>query len=179
MVSDRTVLVNCATSRELTRWHREFQRALVAALRKRSGSARFRDDALQELWTSVIRAPPSPEVADDSARLLAWLIGAARRRLSDHLRREKRRRQTLLIDLPDDTDAEREDEAQRVHAVLAAMSAGEDSRAAQLLELQFIEGQSVAAIARLLNVPPRAISARIQRAKGKFRQAWLAGGGSD
>jgi RNA polymerase sigma factor (sigma-70 family) len=151
---------------------------LLVVLR-RARARHFIDDALQDLWLNLLTAPPSAEVAVDHDRLFAWLSGAARRRLVDLIRRESRRRQVPLADAPDAAvpSREREENALRVRAVLAELSASGSSSVARLLELRYIEERSVAEIGRELKLSPRVVSARLQRAKRKFREVWLLRGG--
>jgi RNA polymerase sigma factor (sigma-70 family) len=173
-------LLDCGAGCELVQWQREFQSALLAALARAGRGADERAEAIQDLWLRLLQAPPPDDVLSDRPRLLAWLTGAARRRLLDRLRRERRRRQTSLTDLPllaPTAPKEREAMALRVHHVLASMATGRDAAATSLLELRFLDGLGVAEISERLRISPRAVSARLQRAKRKFRNAWIAGEG--
>ena len=140
-------------------------------------------DALQEVWLGLLRCRPPDAVAADPQRLFAWLLVAVRRRAVDLLRRERLRSHRSLdeaADLAPDTptEAARREEGERVRSVMDSLAANCKGDA-RLLELRYFDERSVAEIAELLGLTPRAVSARLQRAKRKFRDAWLAGGGGN
>ncbi len=162
------------------RWFARHGARLVCALRG-GPDARFAEQAVQDTCLHAAQHPPPDDIASDDERLFAWLLVVARRRAADIRRRERRRAHALLT--PDCAtapvnDAERAERAALVRRVLDHMAVTGDSDAARLLELRFLEEHSVSEISELLNVPPKAVSARLQRAKHKFRAAWgVAGGG--
>jgi RNA polymerase sigma factor (sigma-70 family) len=138
-------------------------------------------DALQELWVRVLCQPPPAEVVSDPDQLFAWLLVALRRRVSDLQRRECRRRHVSLDEAPPLPDATRSAAARRelgecVHRALTTI-ARQNAAAAQLLELCYLNGLSVAEVAQKLAVSPEIVSARLQRAKRLFRTVWRGGGG--
>lgn len=137
------------------------------------------DDALQDLWLALLRTPPPIAVVEHPARLHAWLHGAIRRRLLDAHRREIRRRQVEWVDRPDTVLApeallEQCEVCEQVRDVLADMNAGRLKRAAGLLELRYLDGQSLAQIGERLGLTASEVSCRLRRAEKKFRAAWCA-----
>lgn len=139
-------------------------------------------DALQEVWLGLLYTRPPDAVAADPQRLFAWLLVAVRRRVVDLLRREHLSHGPLdeAADFARDTPTEtaRREEGERVRSVMASLAANCEGDA-RLLELLYFDDHSVAQVAELLGLTPRAVSARLQRAKRKFRDAWLAGGGGN
>lgn len=174
-------MVQDATLPTHERWSARHGARLVCALRG-GPEARFAEQAVQDTWLDVAEHPPPDDIAADDERLFAWLLVVARRRAVDISRRERRRAHALLT--PDcatapANDAERAERAELVRRVLDDMVANGDSDAAHLLEQRWLEGRSVREIARECGVSPNAISARLNRAKAKFRAAWVVAGGGD
>ena len=140
-------------------------------------------EALQEMWLGLLHTQPPNEVAADLQRLFAWLLVAVRRRMVDMLRRERLRKHYALEDtrtISDDTSAEtvQHESLERVRSVLDALASNAESDA-RLLKMRYYENRSVAQIAEALGVTARVVSARLQRAKRKFRERWLRAGGGD
>ena len=137
-------------------------------------------DAMQDVCLRLLSKDVPHDVAEKPDRLRVYLRGAFRRRLIDQLRREMRHAHVALEDppCPAPQKVERDERAVRVHSVLTAMSADGDHKAAELLNLRFLDGLSPAQIALRLGLDARAVSARLQRAIRKFRTAWIAGGGA-
>lgn len=136
-------------------------------------------DALQEVWLGLCTLGPPDEVAADPQRLFAWLLIAVRRRVVDLLRRERLRSHRSLDEAADfakdtPTEAARRESGERVRSVMDSLAANCEGDA-RLLELLYFDDRSVAQIAELLGLTPRAVSARLQRAKRKFRDAWRGG----
>jgi RNA polymerase sigma factor (sigma-70 family) len=163
-------------------WARHYAGTLTILLHRRRHARGLSEDVLQDLWLSLLRAPPPEAVATDPHRLSAWLVGAARRRLSDYARKEARRREVPLADHPsvvvgDEVESDCQELAERVQTVLANLAASGSAESARLLRLRFIEGRSTAEIGEVLGVSPRVVSTRLQRAKRRFRREWRSGGG--
>ncbi len=150
---------------------------LVRALRRRTRDGGAVADALQQLWLDTARVPPPADVSRDAARLFAWLLVAAQRRLIDLARRDRRRSHLPLPDvLPAGPggDADRCGRIECVRRILRQLHETGAAPQARLLELRFLEGYSIRDISKSLGAPSRAVSARLQRAKREFRREWEA-----
>lgn len=137
------------------------------------------DDALQDVFLWLARKGAPEEIAGDASRFHRYLCGAVRRHRADLHRREARHAHAAL----DTTSfaacdtSMRDESARLVHAALAHLTAAGDHGAANLLNLRFLDGFSVAKIAARLCKSPKVVSASLQRAKRKFMLAWAALGG--
>lgn len=156
----------------LQQWPACFGDRVVRALRGNPRSSL--EDALQELWLAVVRELPPAEVRAEDERLFAWLVGVARHRMLDQLRREARRRceplsEALHAATDRESDLEREESCDRVRTILGKM--GNES-AARLLQLRHIEDHSVTEIAEMMGITRGAVKGRLQRAERTFRELW-------
>ncbi len=114
---------------------------------------------------------------------LAWLLGIARRKIADHLRRRARRRESLTSELGNDADAvnaflekrdsglptpaqlvERQEAHRHVRALLDKLPA--DQREALLL--QYVEKLSIAEIGVVMGRSPHAVNSLLQRARANI-----------
>ncbi len=132
------------------------------------------EDVLQELWLAMLRELPPAEVRAENERLFAWLVGVARHRMLDQLRREARRRcEPLSEALPaakeQESDIERSESCDRVHMILAKMV---NESTARLLQLRHIEDHSVTEIAEMMGITRGAVKGRLRRAEHTFRELW-------
>lgn len=162
------------------RKHVESVLALAGQVRTRSH--RLFADAMAELLVSVIARGVSDEIRSTPARFRAWVHGALRRRLSNALRRERRRRETALTEgeLPcaqQPDEQERVEEAECVRTTLDEMRDTGFAAAADLLAWRWLDGESVAEIAQRLGTDARRVTYRLRHAKEAFRIAWAQRGG--
>ncbi len=114
---------------------------------------------------------------------LAWLLGIARRKIADHLRRRAKRRESLTSELGSDADAittiierasvgpstplqlvERHEAHRHVRALLDKLPA--DQREALLL--QYVEELSIAEIGVVMGRSPHAVNSLLQRARANI-----------
>ncbi|MBY0459489.1 MAG: hypothetical protein K2V38_19375 [Gemmataceae bacterium] len=132
------------------------------------------DDARQDVALHSLAKPQTGVAGDPDA----YERGAVRRRLCSLLRRERRHAHAPLDAVPAAAAdrAAQDERANGVHAVLGAMREGGSKASADLLEWRFLDRLPVARIAERLGKSPAAVSAQLQRAKKKFRAAWLAAG---
>ena len=155
-------------------WAACFGDRLVRTLR---GNSRLSlEDALQELWLAMLRERPPAEVRAEDERLFAWLVGVARHRLLDQLRREARRHceplsETLQAATEWESDIEREESCDRVHTILRKLADSHES-SARLLQLRYLEDRSVTEIAEMMGITRGAVKGRLQRAERTFRELW-------
>jgi RNA polymerase sigma-70 factor (ECF subfamily) len=111
----------------------------------------------------------------------SWLLGIARHRVLDVLRKRSRRPKILHLDeeLPagaldleaseiPDLLLEREELAERIEWVLSEMNPDEE----KILRWQYIDGKPVKEIAELLGINEKAAEARLFRARSNFRDAF-------
>lgn len=109
-----------------------------------------------------------------------WLLGIARRKVADALRRRSRRRETLVADLatdesgtnsfvnaaaPHEHGPEATIQRAEAHATLRRIVGGLKDEQREALLLQYVEGLSVAEIATILQKSPAAVNSLLQRAR--------------
>src|SRR5262245_25090877 len=149
--------------------------AAVAAVTRQVGDLEVAEDAVQDACAAALAQWPAEGVP---ASPRGWLIGTARHKALDRLRRERRR-------------ADKEAEAMREEATLQATgwAAGTDDELALVvtccdaaldpaarvgLTLRCVCGLTTAEIAAAFLVPEPTMAQRLVRAKRKIRQAGIA-----
>ena len=148
--------------------------AAVAAVARQVGDLEAAEDAVQEACAAALARWPA-EGLPESPR--AWLIGTARHKALDRLRREQRR-----------TDKEAEAVREEAPRVTGGWAAGTDDELALIftcchpaldpaarvgLTLRAVCGLTTAEIAAAFLVPEPTMAQRLVRAKRKIRQAGI------
>ena len=142
---------------------------LIAILAKRSGDIASAEDALAEAFAKALTAWPETGVP---ANPEAWLLTAARNRLTDAQRRLVRFPETDAI--PDMPEPERAAEAlpdERLSLMMVCAHPALPTDMHTPLMLQTVLGVEAADIARAFVVAPSAMAQRLVRAKRKIRDA--------
>jgi RNA polymerase sigma-70 factor (ECF subfamily) len=167
---------------------------------------------LQDVFRYVVRRVPQQQEAEDiTAEVFAaafealarfrgdcgpraWLLGIARRKVADAVRRRSRRRETLASEMPGkDVDellmiqapldgpeelVERAEACRLLRKIVASLNA--DQREALLL--QYVEDLAIAEIAVVMGRSAAAVNSLLQRARAAiFRQgrSYFSGTGED
>jgi RNA polymerase sigma-70 factor (ECF subfamily) len=146
---------------------------LVAYLAARFGDVAAGEDALSEAFASALTAWPEKGCPDNPE---AWLLTAARRKLIDHLRRnrelssddEPERLADAMIAAADDGFPDR-----RLALLFACAHPAIDPAIRAPLMLQVVLGLEAAQIASAFLVSPAAMAQRLVRAKAKIREAGI------
>lgn len=162
------------------------------AERSTLNAARLHELYLDDVFRYVSRRVPRRDEAEDvTAEVFAaafqqlggfradceprlWLMGIARRKVADSLRKRSRRRETLECDLPPGSmEAKRDDErnivpsvadtedSRRLREIVAALR--DDQREALLLH--YVEGLKIAEVADVMRRSPAAVNSLLQRAR--------------
>jgi RNA polymerase sigma-70 factor, ECF subfamily len=146
---------------------------LVAYLAARFGDVAAAEDALSEALASALSVWPERGCPDNPE---AWLLTAARRKLIDHLRRnretssddEPERLADAMIAAADDGFPDR-----RLALLFACAHPAIDPAIRAPLMLQVVLGLEAAQIASAFLVSPTAMAQRLVRAKTKIREAGI------
>jgi RNA polymerase sigma-70 factor, ECF subfamily len=141
------------------------------------------EDVTAEVFAAAFQALPKFR---GSSSPYAWLLGIARRKIADALRRRSRRKETLVTDfVADDTGsnpffnvASPEEEGPQAtmerteaHATMRRIVGGLKEEQREALLLQYVEGLAVAEIATVMQRSPQAINSLLQRARASiFRE---------
>lgn len=127
-------------------------------------------DITQEVFLAAFRGRQ-----EDIINERQWLLGIARNKVVDFLRRRSRDRaisglDQVVMNLPDAVASGLADgtDARAVSAVLNELS----PRYAELLEMKYIDGHSVRAIAEAFGETEKAIESALTRARSAFRAKW-------
>jgi len=149
-------------------WYDENFSALDRYILWRCGGLRdLADDALQETWLTAVRRVK--KFAPERSTIGAWLRGIAANVLRNQIRRKAlRRTRSLNSDLPDRDDGTAPDRGEHIARALAALS----ERHEQVLQLKYLEGMAVEAIAHEWNESAKAIESLLTRARAAFRAAY-------
>lgn len=154
-------------------WYEAYGRAIYSYLRFHVPSADQAEDLTADVFLRAIRAADRFDPVRASAR--TWLLGIARNALTDHLRRERRRRQVPIGELYDlrceaPSPEERllwEEEVARL--LLAVRGLAPADR--EVIGLRYGSGLSTAELAAILGVREAAARTRLWRALARLRQA--------
>ena len=125
-------------------------------------------DVLQETLAAACAAFPALR---DASFFRAWLIGIARNKVADHLRRRYRRNEVPLED------------ADRLAVVPRCFALTQDNRVTDvlnslserdqlMLRLCYWQELPLTEIARRLNIPLGTVKSRLHNARERFRSAW-------
>ena len=121
------------------------------------------EDILQETYLAAYEAFPRLK---DTAAFRPWLLSIARNKWRDWYRKQARRPETPVEELPDVTAPEDPDTA--VEETLARLS----DRDARMLRLFYLEQLPQKEIAKLLSIPEGTVKSRLSVARDRFRAAY-------
>jgi RNA polymerase sigma-70 factor, ECF subfamily len=146
---------------------------LIAYLAARFGDVAAAEDALSEAFASALSVWPQKGCPDNPE---AWLLTAARRKLIDHLRRnressideEPEQLADAMIAAADDDFPDR-----RLALLFACAHPAIDPAVRAPLMLQVVMGLEAAQVASAFLVSPASMAQRLVRAKTKIREAGI------
>lgn len=142
---------------------------LIAILAKRSGDIAGAEDALADAFAKALRSWPETGVPDNPE---AWLLTAARNRLTDAQRRRTRFPETDTIpDMPEPSATADPMPDERLSLMMVCAHPALPADLHTPLMLQTVLGVEAADIARAFVVTPSAMAQRLVRAKRKIRDA--------
>jgi RNA polymerase sigma-70 factor (ECF subfamily) len=126
----------------------------------RLGSREDAEDAVMEVFMA---ANARPDRLRDASDPRLYLIGIARRKVVDVLRRRRRDRRPTCLERSEPTDgAERREVVRQALATLP-----ENQR--EVLVLKYVQELSVQEIARVVRKSPQAVNSLLQRGRAAFR----------
>lgn len=143
---------------------------LVAILASRSGDIAAAEDALSAAFATALDRWPRTGVPDNPQ---AWLLTAARNRMTDTHRRDARQIDTPLPEIavmPDPADPLPDD---RLKLMFVCAHCAIDPRLHAPLMLQCVLGVDADRIARAFLTSPSAMAQRLVRAKAKIKLAGI------
>ena len=146
----------------------EHRRAIERYVRFRIGNAADAEDVLQEVFSAAVAGYASLR---DAANIKAWLVGIARNKCADYLRRKYRRPEVPL------------EKAERIAVLPPRFGLARDSlvldtleklrpQDQQMLRLYYFQELPQQEIARRLNLPLGTVKSRLHHARERFRAAW-------
>jgi len=123
-----------------------------------------REDA-EDIAIEVVQALPNP---CSKSNLKAYMIGMARRKIADRLRRSR----------PTQTSRESDGQVRFEHKVEEAALVGFamkqiSAEHREVLALKYIVGLSSAEVGKILGKRPDAVDSLLQRARGAFELVWV------
>jgi predicted RNA polymerase sigma factor len=145
---------------------------LIAYLAARFGDVAAAEDALSEAFASALSVWPTQGCPDNPE---GWLLTAARRKLIDHIRRNRETSNDDIEQLADALIAVADDEIpdRRLALLFACAHPAIDPAIRAPLMLQVVLGLEAAQIASAFLVSPAAMAQRLVRAKTKIREAGI------
>ncbi len=125
------------------------------------------EDVLQEVLTAALRAYPR---LADKGQFRAWLIGIARHKCADHLRRRYRRQEVPLADTSLSVTPARfsRHRDSLVDETLERLSPTDRT----MLRLCYYRQLTVREMAALLRIPEGTVKSRLHAARSRFRAAY-------
>jgi len=146
----------------------EHRRVIERYVRFRLGNANDAEDVLQDVFSAALTGYASLR---DAANAKAWLVGIARNKCADHLRRKYKRHEVPL------------ENAERIAVLPPHFGLSRDSlvldtleklrpQDQQMLRLYYFQELPQQEIARRLNLPLGTVKSRLHHARERFRAAW-------
>ena len=153
-----------AFERLATRWNPR----LLRHARRLTGDSEGAQEATQESWLAIARGLRR---LNDPASFPAWALRITTRRCSDWIARRRRSRSRHaeaeeVAHLPAPADW-RSDDVTRVREALLML----DRRRRALMAMFYIDGLTVAEIARVLEIPAGTVKSRLYHAREQLRAA--------
>jgi RNA polymerase sigma-70 factor (ECF subfamily) len=153
-------------------WHDLYDRAfepLHAYVAWRCGGrVDVADDLVQETWMIAVRRLANFD--PDKGSFLQWLRGIAANLARNHFRLRRHATGQELPDRPAAFDADADDRAERIGAVLAELPAAYED----VLRAKYLDERSVDEIAIGSGQSPKAVESLLTRARQAFRAAFTA-----
>jgi RNA polymerase sigma-70 factor (ECF subfamily) len=155
---------------------------IIATLIRISGSFDLAEEAMQEAFASALKNWPDKGVPDNPG---AWITAVAHRKIIDHARRERTRRESqdpLLYETPTVHQPEAEalfDQVSmpypddRLRLVFTCCHPALNQEAQVALTLRTLGGLTTPEIARAFLVPEATMAQRLVRAKRKIQEAHI------
>lgn len=157
--------------------HRRYAHTVLGYVAVRLGAGPEAEDVTAEVFAALLgRLDACPHPAEDGAEhdpARAWILGVARRKVADALRKKTRRREeslptTLLVAPGEAPEAQTlaAEAARQLRAILETLPA--DQREALLLK--YVDGLGMAEIGAVMGRSPRAANQLLYRAREAVRQ---------
>jgi RNA polymerase sigma-70 factor, ECF subfamily len=168
-----------STRRTIESVFREESGRIIATLIRISGSFDLAEEAMQEAFTAAVTNWPAKGIPDNPG---AWITSVAHRKLVDHSRRERTRREKqepLLYETPTSYQPEIDmDQAEatafpddRLRLVFTCCHPALHREAQVALTLRTLGGLTTPEIARAFLLPEPTLAQRLVRAKRKISEA--------
>ena len=146
------------------RYHQRLFRLVLLLAR---GDEMLAQDTAQAVW---VTAAAKLRGVESEAHLWNWLARVARQHLAKAWRQQRRDSAVVgLADLPERAEADQSDALLEEHLDAALQAIEGEERA--LIEWFYFDGLSQKEIAIQLNLTPKAVSSRLERARAKLRAA--------
>jgi RNA polymerase sigma-70 factor, ECF subfamily len=147
--------------------------AATAALRRLTGDIGAAEDAVQDACVAALEQWPTTGVPDNA---LGWLIGVARHKAVDRLRREAIRGEKEAASMREHDDAglgrdASPEPADQLSLMFLCCHPALDASVRIALTLRLVCGLSTAEIAAAFLIPEETMAKRLVRAKAKIREA--------
>ncbi len=149
--------------------HRREYGRIMATLIRLVGDFDLAEDALQDAFEAAVARWPSEGEPRDTVR---WLIGTARHKAVDRIRRRallEQNRHELLVLAADEAEAPVASDALRLVFTCCHPALAREAQVA--LTLRTVCGLRTEEIAKAFLVPPETLAQRLVRAKAKIRSA--------
>ena len=148
------------TQETICRIVEEYSDMLLRLACTRLGSTQDAEDAVQEVFLSLLTSRP---VFRDAGHEKAWLIRATLHRASDIRRRAEKR--NVPLEAAENSPARAEEGDGLLSAVRAL-----PQKYSSVIHLHYYEGYSIQEISKLLGLPAPTVGTRLARGRERLRQ---------
>jgi RNA polymerase sigma-70 factor (ECF subfamily) len=169
-IIDELLVMECqdGSARALDRLVSRWQKRLWRYAYRLTGDAEAAWDVTQESWLGVVRGLAR---LNDPARFRPWVYPIVTHKADDWIARNARTRQRRMEMKPEEPQ-ENLLESHEESAEIQSLLRGLPDQSKAVLTLYYLEGLSIAEVAKVLDIPAGTVKSRLHTARSELKALW-------